>query len=376
MTRTDNKTKNRIPVIDLLKLTAMLFICIPHCLQRWGSPNYTATLGFSLFYSVALPLFFFSSGLLIKRATSIKELVIYVIKTICVYLIPAYFFSCLSIWTLPRFTLLEKDFGYWMNEMYLRTDTFYWYFLVAAFINVFIAIAYYFIALIKKDGLRWDMLKSSILIILSSAYLLIFLYIYNRDDLGPGCLSANMVLYYFPLTLFAFIFNTFKPYLSHLSKVKILKGIGALVALAIYVPILIVYRNWLPNLSGSFMIIATLWLGSLSGTLLYYYGLAYLSKFIIAQKISYFGRFSGPFYLVHVYLVRLFATYITRPTLFDSPTIMFVTFLTIIFTVGSLFITIILCFIPYTDFFLFLNYKRLKDMLYPRRWIKNLRAAK
>jgi hypothetical protein len=185
-----------------------------------------------------------------------------------------------------------------------------------------------------------------------------------------------MVLYYFPLTLFAFIFNTFKPYLSHLSKVKILKGIGALVALVIYVPILIVYRNWLPNLNGSFIRIATLWLGSLSGTLLYYYGLAYLSKFIIAQKISYFGRFSGPFYLVHVYLVRLFATYITRPTLFDSPTIMFVTFLTIIFTVGSLFITIILCFIPYTDFFLFLNYKRLKDMLYPRRWIKNLRAAK
>jgi hypothetical protein len=54
---------------------------------------------------------------------------------------------------------------------------------------------------------------------------------------------------------------------------------------------------------------------------------------------------------------------------FDGPAISFVTFLTIIFTVGSFAITALLCFIPYTDFFLFLNYKRIRNMLFPREWI-------
>ena len=117
----------RITVIDLLKLTGMIFICIPHCLQRWGPSDYTSTLGFSFFYSVGLSMFFFSSGIVLRRITSLKDLLIFIVKTVGVYLTSAFIFTVLSIYTLPRFTLLEKDFGYWMNELYLRTDTFYWY---------------------------------------------------------------------------------------------------------------------------------------------------------------------------------------------------------------------------------------------------------
>jgi hypothetical protein len=362
----------RITVIDLLKLTGMIFICIPHCLQRWGPSDYTSTLGFSFFYSVGLSMFFFSSGIVLRRITSLKDLLIFIVKTVGVYLTSAFIFTVLSIYTLPRFTLLEKDFGYWMNELYLRTDTFYWYSLVATLINIFIASAYYFVSLIKKNNLKWDIFKASLIIILTFAYSMIFLHIYNREDLGPGCLGASLVLYYLPITLFGFLFNIFKPYLLKLPRQELLKGIATLVALVIYIPLLIVYRDWLPHLNGSFWTISALWICSLSGTIVYYYLLSKISHFTIAKKVSYYGFFSGQFYLVHVYIIRLFATYIPRPETFDFPAIMFVTFLTIIFTIGSILITVFLRFIPYTDFLLFISYDRYKDIIYPHRWLKRV----
>ncbi len=366
------KIPSRITLIDLLKLTGMIFICIPHCLQRWGPSDYTTTLGFAFFYSVGLSMFFFSSGIVLVRVSSFKNLVIYIVKTVGVYLTSAFIFTVLSIYTLPRFVLLEKDFGYWMNELYLRTDTFYWYSLVATLINIFIASAYYFVALIKKNGLKWDVLKAFLLILLTIAYSMIFLHIYNRDDLGPGCLAANLVLYYLPMTLCGFLFNMFKPYLLKLPRQELLKGITALVALAIYIPLLIVYRDWLLHLNGSFWTISGLWLCSLSGTLVYYYLLSKISHFTITKKVSYYGFFSGQFYLVHVYIIRLFATYIPRPTTFDFAAIVFVTFLTIVFTIGSILITVFLRFFPYTDFLLFISYDRFKDIIYPHRWIKRV----
>ncbi|MGI6714172.1 MAG: acyltransferase family protein [Bacilli bacterium] len=370
MSKPKKKITERITVIDLMKLVGMLFICIAHCLQRWGYTSYVSNLGFAIFYSVALPLFFFSSGLLLKRAKTLKELLIYIGKTICLYLIPAYGFSVLSIYTLPRFVLEHKDFAYWMNELYLRTDTFYWHFLVAAFINIFLAIFSYVFSLIKKEGLLWDVLKSVFLVIVSIGYLMIFSYISNREDLGPGCLAANMVLYYLPITLFAFIFKTFMPYLKKIPQLKILKAVGALLCLVVYLYILLTNTNWLPKLGGTNREIATLWFGSLTGTLVYFYLLSLIDKYEPVKKISSLGRYSGQFYLVHVYIIRLFATYIKRPEVFDGYAMMYVTFLTIIFTVGSLFVTILLCFFPLTDLILFLNYRRIHDLIYPKQWIK------
>ncbi len=364
--------KNRITSIDLLKFFSMIFISVSHCLQRWGGIHYTNSLGFSIFYSVSLAFFFFSGGFLIKRTDSFKEMLIYCGKTILLYLIPAYVFSCLSIWTLPRFTLLDKNFAYWMNELYLRTDTFYWYFLVAAFINIFIALSYYLTTLIKNKGLGIDVLKAVAMISLSIGYLMIFRWIYTRADLGPGCLSANMVLYYFPISLIAFLLRMFQPYLEQWPKVNILKASVAATCLGVYVPILIIYRDWLPGLSSSFSIILGHWFGSFCGTIVYFYLFSIIGKSPFFQRISVFGSYSGPFYLVHVYILRLLASYISRPAVMDGPAISFVMFLTLIFTLGSFAITVFLCFIPYTDFFLFLNYKRLRDIFLPHQWVAGL----
>ncbi|MDY0345359.1 MAG: hypothetical protein RBR44_02230, partial [Bacilli bacterium] len=197
----------------------------------------------------------------------------------------------------------------------------------------------------------------------------IFRYIYITEELGPGCLSANMVLYYFPISLLAFLFRTFKSYFMKLPRINIIKAVVGVMCLAIYVPILVFYKNWLPGLSLSFGIILWHWCGSVCGTIAYFYLFSIIGRYSLIRKISALGSFSGPFYLVHVYIIRLFASYISRPAVFDGPAISFVTFLTIIFTVGSFAITALLCFIPYTDFFLFLNYKRIRNMLFPREWI-------
>ncbi len=361
--------KKRDVALDMLKLVSMLFIAISHCLQRWGSATYVNGLGFSIFYSVSLAMFFFAGGMLIKKCSNVKDLGTYVVKTLITYLVPAYLFTCLSIWTLPRFTLSEKPFDYWMNELYLRTDTFYWFFLVAAFINIFIAIIYYVTTLVKIKTLWMDILKAVFMIGASIGYLMVFLFIYNQPDLGPGSLSANMVLYYMPIALLAFLFTIFKSYFAKLRHIKIYAFLLFLGFLSAYITLLLRYADWLPGLRGDFWEIIGHAVCSLCGVVSYLYVFKLLEKYRFFDHISNLGSYSGPYYLVHVYIVRLFATYITRGDINDSAYGAFVAFLTICFVLGSLIVTMFLCIIPYTDLLLFANLRRIKDIIHPKKWV-------
>ncbi|MFA5421593.1 MAG: acyltransferase family protein [Bacilli bacterium] len=360
--------KNRDVACDTLKLISMLFIAIFHCLQRWGATSYVSGLGFSLFYSVALAMFFFAGGMLIKRCNNLKDLGIYIGKTLITYLVPAYLFTCLSIWALPRFTLFEKPFSFWMNELYLRTDTFYWFFLVAAFINIFIAIIYYLTTLVKNKALWMDILKAAFLIGMSCGYLMVFLFIYNQPDLGPGCLSANMVLYYYPISLLAFLFAMFRGYLTKLRHLKVYAFALFLGCLGAYIILLLRYSDWLPGLKGDFWEITGHAICSFCGVVSYFYIFKLIAKYRFVDRISNLGSYSGPFYLVHVYIVRLLTSYIARGDINDRTYGSFVVFLTICFVSGSLLITMFLCIIPYSDLLLFGNVRRIKDALNPRKW--------
>lgn len=328
---------------------------IGHILQRYYVVNFTSTVGFAVFYSVSLGLFFFTSAHFIKRAKTLKELLLYLLKLIVTNLLPAYLFTVLSIFLLPRFA--DHNFGYWMRELYLHTDTFYWFFLTLVLINGFIAIGDYLISLlIKKDSLQNSLIRIGLLIILSVAYAQIFIYIYHNPELGPMTLASNLFLYYFPISLVGFSIKLLSPYYVKWKHVKTLRLIALLLCFFAYLLALINYQDWLSGLNGTFLDITGRMLGTLAGTLVYYFLSIYLVKFAIVKKLSAYAKYSGPFYLVHVFILRLLYAYAPRPLMFDGTTMLFICLFTPLFILGSLGITIILVeFIP-TNVLLFAKY--------------------
>jgi hypothetical protein len=354
--------KKRISYLDLLKFIAMSFICFAHVLQRYYYPEFAHTIGFSILYSVELSIFFFVGGYLTIRPNSLKELLLYLLKMIVTYLGPAYLFTCLSIWLLPQFA--EQSFSYWMGVLYHGTDTFYWYFLVAFFINGILAVGYYLSQLcFKKNGLKWDFFRVLIVTLICCAYWYGFSCIYNAPGLGPQCLSCDHVLYYLPIAFVGFLFAIFKPYFLKLKKASFITWITFGLCLIGYIVSLVFYSDWLAGLSGSFLDIFYHVLGSLTGTLVYFILAYYLSKIGWISKLSSLGRLSGPFYLIHVFFIRLIRSYVSRPTSLDGGMTIFVISFMFIFYFASLLLTWVLVKIPLTDLLLFFDYRRGKELI-------------
>jgi peptidoglycan/LPS O-acetylase OafA/YrhL len=354
--------KKRISYLDLLKFIAMSFICFAHVLQRYYYPNFAHTIGFSILYSVELSIFFFVGGYLVKRPKTLKELLLYLLKMIVTYLGPAYLFTYLSIWLLPQFT--EQSFSYWMGVLFWGTDTFYWYFLVAFFINGILALGYYLSQLfLKKEGLKWDLFRVFIVALICGASWYGFSCIYNAPNLGPKCLSSDLTLYYMPIAFVGFLFAIFKPYFLKLKKVSLITWITFGLCLVGYIVSLLFYSDWLTGLSGSFLDIFYHVLGSLAGTVVYFILAYYLSKIGWIAKLSSLGRLSGPFYLVHVFFIRLIRSYVSRPTSLDGGMTIFVISFMFIFYFASLLLTWVLVKMPLTDLLLFFDYRRGKELL-------------
>ena len=354
--------KKRISYLDLLKFIAMSFICFAHVLQRYYYQNFAHTIGFSILYSVELSIFFFVGGYLVKRPKTLKELLLYLLKMVVTYLGPAYLFTCLSIWLLPQFA--EQSFSYWMGVLFRGTDTFYWYFLVAFFINGILAIGYYLSQLfLKKEGFKWDLFRVLIVVLVCGASWYGFSCIYNAPGLGPKTLSCDLTLYYLPIGFVGFLFAIFKPYFLKLKKASLITWITFGLCLVGYIISLVFYPDWLTGLSGSFLDIFYHVLGSLAGTIVYFILAYYLSKIGWIAKLSSLGRFSGPFYLIHVFFIRLIRSYVSRPTSLDGGMTIFVISFMFIFYFASLLLTWVLVKMPLTDLLLFFDYRRGKELL-------------
>ncbi|HKM11340.1 MAG: acyltransferase [Bacilli bacterium] len=346
----------RLIHFDFLRVISMTFVLLGHVLQRYYVVGFTNTLGFTILYSVSLSLFFFTSGYFIKRCKTLKELGVYLFKLIATYLFPAYLFTVLSIFLLPRFA--EFNFSYWMNELYLRTDTFYWFFLTLFFINAFIAIVYYLMTLIiKKPGLKWDLIKFLLTLVCVSAYAQVFVYIYQQPELGPATLASNQLLYYLPLSFIGFSLCIFTPYYKNYKHLKLIRILLFVVSTTSYIIALSFFPDWLGGLNGSFLDIFYRILGSIAGVVSYYLLALFLARFSLIKSLSRIAKYSGPLYLVHVFLIRLIYEYMPRPTVFDQTTILFICLWTILFYLGSLATTILLVEFPITNMLLFGNFK-------------------
>ena len=357
--------KVRLTRYDLLKLLAMFLICITHCFQRFYS-NYSFlnSIFFAIPYSVSLGLFFFSGGFFIKRTTNLKELGFYILKTLITYLVPAYLFTCLSIWTLTQYD--DHNFGYWMMVLYKYTDTFYWYFLTACFINIAIAIFYYLSKLVFRKGeFKSDIFRWLFIFLALADYIWIFIAIYNKwfDGIGPKCLSSDMLLYYLPISFIGFSLAIFFPYIKTSKATSLISLFSTIFCFLVWISVVIIYRNnWFEGLSGSFLDIFWRWLGSVAGVFFLYQMAKHLSKFTFVKTLSSLSKYSGPFYLIHVYFIRLIYSYFELPASYQWYEHILVVGGSLTFFTVSLLLTMVLVKIPYTDILLFANFMRYKNL--------------
>ncbi|NCA80054.1 MAG: hypothetical protein EOM76_07715, partial [Sphingobacteriia bacterium] len=214
----------------------------------------------------------------------------------------------------------------------------------------------------KRESLSRDIWKTVVVIIILASLTLPFIYIYNDPNLGPSVLSANMFLYYLPIAFVGFLYKTYGKYFEVLKRIHLVRWITASIALVIYIITLIKFPNWLGGLNGSFLDIAYHMIGSLSGVIFYYYLALAIQNLKVVRRMSSFAKYSGPFYLVHVFLIRLLASYLPRPEVFDSSAILFIVFLTIGFYFGTMVITIILVKCPVSDIILFGDVKMIMSV--------------
>ena len=141
--------KNRIGEFDLLKFIAMSYVVISHVLQRIIT-GLTTTRWFGFFYSVHMSIFMFVGSYFVKRAEKFKDLIMYLLKMLLYYIFPALLFTIITVFTIERYN--TNNLIYWLREFLYRTDTFYWYTIVAYFINASLSIGFYIANKIFKTG--------------------------------------------------------------------------------------------------------------------------------------------------------------------------------------------------------------------------------
>lgn len=357
---------------DLLRALAMFFICFVHFYQRYGDPSFSNSFGLFLLNTFSLSAFFFAGGYFIKRASDYKGLGIYILKIVFYYLFPAYLFVNLSIWLLPCYW--EYPWDYYMGLIYTSTDSWYWYFLVAALINAFLAIFYFFLKkyFLKNEGFMWDLLRFLIMSGLSVAYSLIFHYLYV--NIGTNTLASRLLIVYFPSVLAGFGLRSFLPYIKG-NKLKLAIVIPMLtICLGAYIATLVLYRNWNYGMDGDFGILVLFAFGLMAGIIIYFaiaYWLCLKAKWL--KHSFYLSDISGPFYLVHVFLVRLiYENFPPEISSIDGLYLTGVVFYAFGFFLLSVLTTYIMVIIPLTNAFFFGHFEMLKTKIYdPIREMKN-----
>lgn len=348
-----NDTK-RISHFDLLKVIAMLFVCISHVFQR-VVPNGTTSIIFGVFYSVHMSIFIFVGAYFVRRCTTIKDLLKYFLKMLICYVLPAIIFTILTVISMARYS--NHDVVYWLNEFLVRTDTFYWYAIAAFVINAFLATSYYISSkIIKIESLKKDVFKNIVILICFAILFIPFILIHKSET--PGLLATNLIVEFVPLAIMGFLFRSFGKYIKQNKVSTILELLVAGICLILYVIALINFKGWLNKATTILLILHQL--GSICGVYVYYVLTKWLCKLHQVSKLSIYGKYSYPLYLVHVYIIRVITPYVSKITEVNFYSISFVVLYSLVFTFGSLVITLFLTKNKYINLILFGDYSKLK----------------
>lgn len=345
------KTKERLNHLDLLKFIALLFVCFSHVYQR-TVPSATQTLIFGIFYSVHMSMFMFVGGYLVKRCDSFKELCKYFSRMLLYYVYPALVFTILTVISMERYS--SKNVLYWLNEFYVRTDTFYWYAISAVIINTLLAIAFYLAnKMIRNKGLGRDVARNAILLMIFALLFLPIIFIFKSET--PGMLAANLTVEFVPLAIAGFLIRSFGGYVKDGARSRIIEIAVGIICLVAYIIALINFRGWLNKDTNTRLLLHQL--GALAGVYVYYVLAKWLCRIKSITNVCSYGRYSYSVYLVHVYLIRVITPYVSRITDVNFYSASFVIIYALVFTFGSIVISIALTKNKYINLLLFGDYK-------------------
>lgn len=263
------------------------------------------------------------------------------------YIVPSVLFTILTVTTMSRY--VSHNVWYWLKEFVVRTDSFYWYMIVAFILNTLLALAYYIVYKFK-----FKTIAQVCFTILFFALLAIPFYFIAYSSL-PGLLSSNIMIYLIPMFILGFIVSYVE---KHLFKKAILIPLLVISCIG-YITILILKPNFVTFENNMEFVIHQA--GSICGAIMYYYICVFLTKFKLFINVSKYGKYSMQLYLVHVYIIRIITPYVNQLSEYTFYSISFLVLYMLVFLFGSLFITMLLCKNKYVDLILFGNIRRLQD---------------
>ena len=329
----------------------MLFVCFSHVYQR-TVPGATATVLLGVFYSVHMAMFMFVGGYFVKRCDKILDLLKYFLKMLLYYVVPAVIFTVLTVISMERYS--NKSVLEWLIEFVVRTDTFYWYAVAAFVINGFLAIGY-FVArkLAKRDGFVGEVIKNLLTLAALAVLLLPFIFLFKSEHYG--FLSANLIIEFAPLAVLGFLFKSFGEYIPETKITKLIELLLSAVCLALYIIALVSFKGWLDKATTARLLLHQL--GSIAGVYVYYVLAKWLTKVRAVREMSVYGKYSYQLYLVHVYLIRVITPYVSKIAEVNFYSASFVIIYALVFTFGSLVISIALTKNRYLNLVLFGDYR-------------------
>lgn len=337
--------------MDLLKYIAMFYVVITHVVQRVISGG-ASTLFFNILYTAHMPLFMFVSGYFIKRSDKFYDLIKYIFKMFMYYIVPSIVFTLITVISLPRYN--NHDVLYWFKEFFLRTDSFYWYGIVALIINSLLAISYFIsIKILKIKDFKSNLYQ--VLITLGIMGVLMLPIIFVQQSEYKAVLSINLLVRYIPLVILGYLFKEFGKYIKTDNKLLIFESIAIIPLFIVYYYILNKYRV-IYEYSDVKMLIH-MQIMELCIVFIYYVLSKWLCKLTFFKDLSKYGKYSYALYLVHVYIIRLITPFVSKVPDLSFNSISFIICYTLIFAIGSLFITIWLTKNRYINLLLFGDYK-------------------
>ncbi len=345
--------KRRITYLDLIKLIALIFVCVSHVYQR-TVPNAINTKFFEFLYSLHMALFMLVGGILVKKTTSFKELGKYILKLMLSYLFPAVLFTLITVLIVPNYK--NHDILYWFKEYVVRTDTFYWYFISAFIINTLLAFSYTASnKIFKKPYFSFPLMA-----LFNALFIFILVILYKQ--LGRDVLAFDLTLFYYFIGAVGFITYYIHELVEKTNKALFIRLIVLGITLASYITGFIILRSWVKMTNFLIDDYHFIWylVTSTAGAIATYIISMLLVRIKVIDRASVYGKYSKEFYLLHVLFLRIITPYVAKISGFTLYSVVFIICYSLVILTSTLSISVLLNKNKYISLALFGNLSSFK----------------
>lgn len=285
----------REKVFDLLKLAAMLFVVLDHCLQR-SCPNCQTTQVYNFIFLTQMPVFMFVSGYFaLKQIYKIQELDIkdkttYLVKKILSLLVPFVSFSIIEAILSQNFTIIYKSFYLPQNSL--------WFLWALLFLELFI----YFSQIISLKIFRNISFKTFALSCFLFCFTLVCVAPLYLFEIVP---DVKLILYYSLFFMFGYLFAFLVIFVNpNILEKTIIKLLVFIISLIVVVVVMILRPTLILDPETPLNILLRV-LGSIGSIMVFYEGFSLLPNSRILDMISRAGRISLEFYFIHLLVLKI-----------------------------------------------------------------------